>query len=132
MGIERLCYGERNGTLVFGASAQSVAAHPAFGREIDLQSVYDYLFFHMIPVPRHDLPGCRKLLPGECLIFENGTTRRSFYWQADYTPEPGKDSLLPHRVSRPPGQSVGAPPIAARTPRHFFPAGPTVPPSSAA
>ena len=68
IGIERLCYGERSGTLVFGTSAQSIGAHPAFGREIELQSVYDYLFFHMIPCPGTIYRGIHKLLPGECLV----------------------------------------------------------------
>ena len=97
IGIERLCYGERNGDLVFGASAQSIGAHPAFGREIDLQSVYDYLFFHMIPAPGTIYRGIRKLLPGECLMFENGTALRSFYWQPDYRVASGK-SFDGHRA----------------------------------
>lgn len=91
MGIERVCYGERNGTLAFGASAQSVGAHPVFGREIDLQSVYDYLFFHMIPGPGTIYRAVRKLLPGECLIFESGAASRRFYWQPDYRAVSGKD-----------------------------------------
>jgi asparagine synthase (glutamine-hydrolysing) len=91
IGIERLCFGERIGTFAFGASVQSVCAHPAFRRNIDPQSIYDYLFFHMIPCPGTIYRGIHKLLPGECLVFENGAVHRSFYWHADYRPVPGKD-----------------------------------------
>ena len=121
------------GTLAFGASAQSVGAHPAFGREIDLQSIYDYLFFHMIPCPGTIYRGIHKLLPGECLVFENGAARRSFYWQADYRPVPGKDFAAYRTEFR---DLLGAVRQGNRwrleARQRFFPAAPTVPRSSAA
>ena len=89
MGVERLCYARGNGQLVFGASAQSVAAHPAIGRTIDLQAIYDYLYFHAIPSPRTVYRGIAKLLPGQCLSLENGKTHIDFYWHADYATETG-------------------------------------------
>ena len=52
MGVERLCYARDNGQLVFGTGARSVAAHPAIGRSVDSQAIYDYLYFHAIPSPR--------------------------------------------------------------------------------
>jgi len=52
LGIERLCYARRNGQLVFGTDARSVAAHSAIGGSVDLQSIYEYLYFHAIPSPR--------------------------------------------------------------------------------
>ena len=90
MGVERLCYARRNAQLVFGASAQSVAAHPAVGRDIDPQAIYDYLYFHMIPSPRTLYRGIEKLLPGQCLLLDNGEARLDFYWQADYAAEAGR------------------------------------------
>jgi asparagine synthase (glutamine-hydrolysing) len=90
MGVERLCYARRDAQLVFGASAQSVARHPAVGRDIDPQSIYDYLYFQMIPSPRTLYRGVEKLLPGQFLLMESGQTRIDFYWQADYTAEAGR------------------------------------------
>ena len=87
-GSERLCYAHRNGQLVFGSSAQSVAAHPAAGREIDPQAIYDYLYFHTIPAPRSLYRGVHKLLPGQYASLKNGQLRTGFYWQADYGPDP--------------------------------------------
>ncbi len=91
MGVERLCYARRNGQLVFGTSAQSVAAHPAVGGSVDLQAIYDYLYFHTIPSPRTLYQGIEKLLPGQCLSLDNGEAHVNFYWHADYTAEPGRD-----------------------------------------
>src|SRR5512139_469220 len=85
-GAERLCYANHGGQLVFGSSAQGVAAHPAVGRNIDPQAIYDYLYFHTIPAPRSLYQGVRKLLPGQYASLKNGQVRTGFYWQADYTP----------------------------------------------
>ncbi len=93
VGAERLCYAHRGGQLVFGSSAQSVAAHPAIGRTIAPQSIYDYLYFHTIPAPRSLYQGVHKLLPGQYLTLKNGQASTGFYWQADYTPvDAGFDS----------------------------------------
>jgi len=86
VGAERLCYTHRGGQLVFGSSLQSVAAHPAVGRTIDPQAIYDYLYFHTIPAPRSLYQGVRKLLPGQFATLKNGQLSTGFYWQADYAP----------------------------------------------
>lgn len=88
MGSERLCYGHRADQLVFGSSIQSVAAHPAVGRKIDPQAIYDYLYFHTIPAPRSLYRGVEKLLPGQYLVVDHGQIQSGFYWRADYTPDP--------------------------------------------
>ncbi|HEX7972172.1 MAG TPA: asparagine synthase C-terminal domain-containing protein [Thiobacillus sp.] len=85
-GAERLCYAHRGGSLVFGSSAQSVAAHPDVGRNIDPQAIYDYLYFHAIPAPRSLYKRVHKLLPGQIATLTNGQLATRFYWQADYTP----------------------------------------------
>ena len=86
VGSERLCYAKRNGQLAFGTSVQSVAAHPAVGRVIDPQAIYDYLYFHTIPAPRSLYQGVHKLLPGQIVTLKDGQISADFYWQADYTP----------------------------------------------
>ncbi len=86
MGSERLCYAYRGGNLIFGSSVQNVAAHPAVGRIIDPQAIYDYLYFHTIPAPRSLYQSIRKLLPGQIVTLNNGQLHVDFYWQADYGP----------------------------------------------
>ncbi|MFP5380852.1 MAG: asparagine synthetase B family protein [Gammaproteobacteria bacterium] len=94
MGVERLCYAESSGHLVFGTSIQSVAAHPRVGRHVDAQAIYDYLYFHTIPAPRSLYRGVHKLLPGQWVALQNGRIDSGFYWHADYTPAaPGFDAM---------------------------------------
>jgi asparagine synthase (glutamine-hydrolysing) len=86
VGAERMCYAHPDGQLVFGSSVQSVAAHPAVGRNIDPQAIYDYLYFHTVPAPRSLYQGVQKLLPGQYAVLKNGQFTTGFYWQADYAP----------------------------------------------
>ncbi len=86
VGAERLCYAEHGGQLAFGSSLQSVTAHPAIGRTIDPQAIYDYLYFHTIPAPRSLYLGVHKLLPGQYARLKNSQISTGFYWQADYAP----------------------------------------------
>ena len=90
MGVERLCFARKANRLVFAASAQSVAAHGAVGRDIDLQAVYDYLYFHAIPSPRTLYRGVEKLLPGQYLTADEERIETDFYWRADYSVEDGR------------------------------------------
>ncbi|MEE4237368.1 MAG: hypothetical protein V2I51_11670, partial [Anderseniella sp.] len=86
IGAERLCFAHRDDHLVFGTSVQSVAAHPAVGRNIDPQAIYDYLYFHTIPAPRSLYRGVHKLLPGQYATLRDGQLTTGFYWRADYAP----------------------------------------------
>lgn len=85
-GVERLCYARCGSKLIFGSSALSVAAHPAVGRSIDPQAIYDYLYFHTLPAPRSLYQGVHKLLPGQMVTLKNGQLSSGFYWHADYAP----------------------------------------------
>ncbi len=70
--------------LAFGASASAVSRHPAVTRQIAPQSVFDYLYFHMVPSPRTIYTGISKLLPGQYLLFANGKLNTEFYWRLKY------------------------------------------------
>jgi len=91
MGIRTLCYADPSGRLVFGSSAESVAAHPRVGRGLSLQAIYNYLYCHMVPAPGTIYEGAQKLRPGECVVFRDGTAERRFYWQLQYE-DHGKES----------------------------------------
>lgn len=84
MGIEPLCYAMARDGVVFGRSAQAVAAHPDVGVELDPQSVYDYLYFHVVPSPQTILQGVHKLEPGQLLEVRAGQARLERYWQCAF------------------------------------------------
>ena len=84
MGIRTMCYATPPGQLVFGSSAESVAAHPGVRRALSPQAIFDYLYSHVVPSPGTIFQGVQKLLPGECLIFREGDVLRRFYWHLAY------------------------------------------------
>ena len=84
IGIRPLCLTQIEGGVVFGATTDSVTAHPAVSNHLDPQALYDYLYFHMIPSPRTIYTGVEKLMPGQFALLENGRIRKEFYWRMEY------------------------------------------------
>lgn len=84
MGIRPLCYAHPAGQLVFGTTGEAVVAHPAVGRGLSDQALFNYLYFHAVPSPRTIYATVHKLQPAECVIFRGGSVQRRFYWQPRY------------------------------------------------
>lgn len=80
-GIHCLNYQRVDDGLVFASSADVLAAHPGVEAVIDLQSLYDYLHFHVIPAPRTIYRKQQRLRPGEYVHLRDGKLRRGEYWQ---------------------------------------------------
>ena len=72
MGTRTMCYANSSDQLVFASNAESVVAHPAVGRDLSRQAIFNYLFCHVIPSPGTIYRSVRKLLPGECVTFRGG------------------------------------------------------------
>jgi asparagine synthase (glutamine-hydrolysing) len=85
LGVRGLCYATRAAELVFGSTADSVASHPDVGARLDRQALFNYLYCHVVPSPGTIYRSVHKLLPGECITFENGTTHKRFYWTLRYS-----------------------------------------------
>jgi len=85
MGTRGLCYASHPRGLVFGSTAEAVAAHPGVGRQVSRQALFNYLYCHMVPSPGTIFREVRKLQPGECVVFRNGAAQPRFYWTMRYT-----------------------------------------------
>jgi asparagine synthase (glutamine-hydrolysing) len=92
MGTRTMCYANSSDQLVFASNAESVVAHPAVGRDLSRQAIFNYLFCHVIPSPGTIYRSVRKLLPGECVTFRGGVLERRFYWHLPYHDD-GTDSV---------------------------------------
>ncbi|MDW8324022.1 MAG: asparagine synthase C-terminal domain-containing protein [Burkholderiales bacterium] len=84
VGAHSLSFAPFAGGIVFADRADVVAAHPAVGRSLDAQALFDYLYFYDVPAPRTIYQGVSKLLPGEYAWFRHGRVERGFYWQMNY------------------------------------------------
>jgi asparagine synthase (glutamine-hydrolysing) len=83
-GVHSLCFQQQGRSLVFASSADSLIRHPCVSRQIDQQSIYDYLYFHMVPAPGSIYREHQRLLPGEYVHLRQGRVTRDRYWRLQF------------------------------------------------
>jgi hypothetical protein len=94
MGIWRLHYLHDRGRLLVSTSLDALVRECDTRPAVDIQALYDYVYFHMIPAPRTIYAGVRTLRRAELLSVErdHASTRRYWrpMWQTDVadTPQP--------------------------------------------
>jgi asparagine synthase (glutamine-hydrolysing) len=81
IGVRNIHYQHAGSSLIFGASADVVTAHPLAGRSIASQAIYDYVYFHMVPGPATVFSEQRRLLAGHYLRLDRGQLTLQRYWQ---------------------------------------------------
>jgi asparagine synthase (glutamine-hydrolysing) len=81
MGIWRLHYLRDRDRLIVASSLDALLRECDARPAIDLQAVYDYVYFHMIPAPRTIYAGVRTLRRAELLSVERHGTSTRRYWQ---------------------------------------------------
>ena len=81
IGTRNLVYRQEADTVVFAANLDALAAHPSVSQRIDPQSIYNYVYFHMIPGPETVFAGSRRLPAGHCLNARPGSIVEEPYWQ---------------------------------------------------
>jgi len=84
MGTHPLCYCVTEGALVFGSTLDAISAFHGSVAAVDPQSIYDYVYFHMVPGPHSIHAGCHRLLPGSFLVWRNGELETRPYWEMRY------------------------------------------------
>ncbi len=52
--------------------------------ELDPQSIFDYIYFHVVPGPATIYRGVRRLTAGECLSFSDGKLVTRTYWRPNF------------------------------------------------
>ena len=92
MGTRTMCYSHSAGKLVFGSNADSVIAHPSVGHDLSQQAIFNYLYCHVVPSPGTIYRTVRKLLPGECITYQDGRVDAHFYWHLPYRDD-GNESV---------------------------------------
>lgn len=79
--IETLCYAQEGDRIAFAERADEV---PVVDRELDTQSIYDYLHFHMIPAPSTVFRNVSRLPGGHALNVRNGSSQVCAYWRHEF------------------------------------------------
>jgi asparagine synthase (glutamine-hydrolysing) len=90
---EPLVYSVSGRSIVFSSTLSAMREHPLLDCQIDPQSIFNYLFFHVIPGPETIYKEQHKILPGTCAHFINGDLKLSRYWQIDYREDAGAANM---------------------------------------
>ena len=90
MSSRSLTYQVLGETLIFSSTADAINQHPLVKPEIDPQSLYSYVYFHMIPSPDSVYKEQHRLIPGEYLVFQKGNVETKTYWNASFNEKGGR------------------------------------------
>ena len=90
LGAHQLMFTNTNHSLVFGSTLDMLLGHPGVPRELSMQSIFDYLYYHVCPGPETIYQGLRRVPPGHCIEFgPQGAAEAIPYWTMQFTPEHG-------------------------------------------
>jgi len=81
MGEKPLYYTLLNNSLIFGSEIKSLLCHPMIFKEIEPEGIYSYFIFNSPPGDLTSYKNIFKLRPAEYLIWQNGSVRKSRFWQ---------------------------------------------------
>lgn len=80
VGIKPLYYYIKDGILLFASELKALLEYPGIKREINFQSLHDYLTYMCVLAPDTIFRDVYKLNPGHMIIYENGKTEIKKYW----------------------------------------------------
>lgn len=84
-GTRVLNYAVQNDRIAFASSLDVLSAIPGVHAAVSRQSLYAYLYFHVIPGPHTIFEDCERLLPGTVVRWERGRANKAPYWQMQFT-----------------------------------------------
>jgi len=89
--VRTLCIAVHAGNLSVATRADALGR--AIGAPIDLQALYDYLYFHVIPSPRTVFQGVQRLPAAHFALWRKGRLEVRPYWRPDFARGPSTGSL---------------------------------------
>lgn len=84
MGTYPLIYTVSADHIVFASNNAAIMAHRHISAELDEQSLFNYIYFHMIPAPRTVYREHHRLLPGQCILLDKGKAAVVTYRKVEY------------------------------------------------
>jgi asparagine synthase (glutamine-hydrolysing) len=88
-GVKPLFYHDDGRRIAFASELKALMLDPSIPREIDGESVADYLTFQYVPGPRTIWKGVRKLSPAHFLTADASGVRLQRYWTLPTDPDEG-------------------------------------------
>jgi len=84
LGKKPLYWARFGDTFLFGSELKALCAHPAFCKELNVESVHKYLFFEYVPTPHTMFKNVSKLVPASYLAYDGVSVVKHVFWKLDY------------------------------------------------
>jgi asparagine synthase (glutamine-hydrolysing) len=81
LGKKPLYYADHSEGVVFASEIKALIQHPSVRKEIDMDSVQQFLAFEYVPAPRTLLRGIQKLMPGTFLKISGTNRKMKSFWE---------------------------------------------------
>jgi len=92
LATQTMAFAEAPGNgFAFASTADGIRVFPEISTELDLQSLYDFLYFCRVSAPATIYKVQRKLMPGQYVWREGGRTEIVRYWEMPYVDSRGGD-----------------------------------------
>lgn len=85
IGKKPLHYTLAGGAFIFASEIKALLEHPSVKRELDYESLHDYLSLMYVPAPGTMFKGIKKLSAGHYLTCRNGAIKTERYWDIDFS-----------------------------------------------
>lgn len=84
LGTRSLSYEVSGDALIFSSTSDAIIRHPLAKSDINVQSLYNYVYFHLVPSPDTIYTHQKRLLPGEYIVFKKGEIKKERYWEPSF------------------------------------------------
>ncbi|MFH1283214.1 MAG: asparagine synthase (glutamine-hydrolyzing) [bacterium] len=85
LGKKPLYYSIKNGSLIFASEIKSVTEYPGIDRDIDFESIDDYLSYQYIPGPKTVYKSIKSVRPAHFVLYDmKGKMKSERYWSLDF------------------------------------------------
>jgi asparagine synthase (glutamine-hydrolysing) len=87
LGVKPLYYYQKGDKLVFASEIKAILQVPEIEREINHQALYHYIGYEFVPAPDTIFRHIHKLPPGHYLLYKDGKTTLTQYWDLRFRSE---------------------------------------------
>lgn len=87
LGVKPLYYARIGEVFLFASELKAILQYPEVRREIDLNSLDEYLRYGYVPAPLTIFKGIKRLLPAHCITVQRGVVQTRCYWDLQFQPD---------------------------------------------
>ena len=111
-GIKPFYYYLKDNNFIYGSEIKSFLKYPEFAKEMNKETLKNYLVFQYSPLEETFFKNVYKLMPGHYFVYENGKIEKHKYFQIEYKNDNNnleniingindvmKDSIEHHKIS---------------------------------